>query len=549
MIPQNLSGKCLNVEDSATGSHFLNILPAILCGSKFAFQQRSSSRPVSLHRSFYLPKSHTVWKILLAILCFSALTACTVLGPNYQQPVTSVQSEWTMPELDTHTVGGNVTDDEFWASFSDPTLLDLLRHAQKNSLTLQSTALQVDAASETVSINAASLLPTVTATGSKNYSQPDAASKQKNQNKGSFTDQVLGQLSWELDFWGKYRRGEEADKATLESSKAALASALVSLKASVANAYINARIYANRIGVAEANLREQAESMRIAEARYRLGASSEMDWRQAQTQFTQTQSQIPVLRISLEQNQNALSVLLGETPDYFAKHYSASLAADLPTLPTVLPLGVPADLLRRRPDVRQAEFLAISQSARIGQAQAALYPSFSLNGSIGVQTMPDGRDLFSWDSRIINYGASFTFPLFNRGALLRKVKVQDITFQQAVLNYQNQVLTAQQNVEDALSSFSQGKAQLDALRQAYTAAKRSTDLSLRRYMGGLTDFTTVTNAQQSQLQTSDSLVQAQSGVLLAAISAYRSVGGGWTPSLADAPSTPIVDVSLKGVTP
>ena len=548
MIPQNLSGKCLNVEDSATGSHFLNILPAILCGSQFAFQQRSSSRPVSLHRSFYLPKSHTVWKILLAILCFSALTACTVLGPNYQQPVTSVQSEWTMPELDTHTVGGNVTDDEFWASFSDPTLLDLLRHAQKNSLTLQSTALQVDAASETVSINAASLLPTVTATGSKNYSQPDAASKQKNQNKGSFTDQVLGQLSWELDFWGKYRRGEEADKATLESSKAALASALVSLKASVANAYINARIYANRIGVAEANLREQAESMRIAEARYRLGASSEMDWRQAQTQFTQTQSQIPVLRISLEQNQNALSVLLGETPDYFAKHYSASLAADLPTLPTVLPLGVPADLLRRRPDVRQAEFLAISQSARIGQAQAALYPSFSLNGSIGVQTMPDGRDLFSWDSRIINYGASFTFPLFNRGALLRKVKVQDITFQQAVLNYQNQVLTAQQNVEDALSSFSQGKAQLDALRQAYTAAKRSTDLSLRRYMGGLTDFTTVTNAQQSQLQTSDSLVQAQSGVLLAAISAYRSVGGGWT-SLADAPSTPIVDVSLKGVTP
>ncbi|MCX7190250.1 MAG: efflux transporter outer membrane subunit, partial [Methylotenera sp.] len=389
MIPENLSEKCLNVEDSATDSNFLNILSAILRRSKFAFQQRSSSHPVSLQRRLYLPKSHRVWKILLAILCFSALTACTALGPNYQQPLTSVQSEWTMPELDTHAVGGNVTDDEFWASFSDPTLLDLLRHAEKNSLTLQSTALQVDAARETVRINAASLLPSVSATGSKNYNQPDAASKQKNQNKGSFTDQVLGQVSWELDFWGKYRRGEEADKASLESSKAALASSLVSLKASVANAYINARIYANRIGVAEANLREQAESMRIAEARYRLGASSEMDWRQAQTQFTQTQSQIPVLRISLEQNQNALSVLLGETPDYFAKHYSASLAADLPTLPTVLPLGVPADLLRRRPDVRQAEFLAISQSARIGQAQAALYPSFSLNGSIGVQTMPD----------------------------------------------------------------------------------------------------------------------------------------------------------------
>ncbi len=489
------------------------------------------------------------WKASLATLCIGALSACTTLGPDYQQPATSVQSGWTMPELDQQAIGGKVSDDEFWASFSDPTLVELLRDAQKNSLTLQSAALQVDGASETVSINAASLLPGVSATGSKNYNQPDAASKQKNKNEGSFTDQVLGQVSWEVDFWGKYRRAEQADRATLESSKAALASSAVSLKASVANAYVNARIYANRIVVAEANLREQAENMRIAEARYRLGSSSEMDWRQAQTQYAQTQSQIPALRSNLAQNQNALSVLLGQTPDYFAKHYSASLVAALPTIPAVLPLGVPSDLLRRRPDVRQAEFLAISQSARIGQAEAALYPSFSLSGSIGVQTMPDGRELFSWDSRSISYGAGFTFPLFDRGALIRKVKVQDITFQQAVLSYQNQVLTAQQNVEDALSSFFQGKEQLAALRRADTAAKRSTELSLRRYKSGLTDFTTVTNAQQSQLQTSDSLVQAQSGVLLAAISAYRSVGGGWSPSDADSPPNPIAHVSPEVVTP
>ena len=258
------------------------------------------------------------WPTLLATLCISALAACTTLGPDYQRAATSVQSGWSMPEL-ANTASGKVTDDEFWASFSDPTLLELLRHAQKKSLTLQSAALQVDAASETVRINAASLLPSVSATGSRNYNQPDNASKQKNINAGLFTDQVLGQLSWEIDFWGKYRRGEQADKASLEASKAALESSLVSLKASVANAYINARIYANRIVVAAANLREQAENLRIAEARYRLGSNSEMDWRQAQTQLAQTQAQIPVLRASLEQNQNALSVLLGETPDYFAK--------------------------------------------------------------------------------------------------------------------------------------------------------------------------------------------------------------------------------------
>jgi len=474
--------------------------------------------------------------------------ACTTLGPDYQQPATSLQPSWTIPESAQSSAGSNVSDDEFWASFNDKTLLELLRHAQRKSLTLKSAALQVDAARETIRINAAPHLPSVTATGSRNFNQPDAASKQRGINDGSFTDQFLGQISWELDFWGKYRRGEQADQASLESSKAALESSLVSLKASVANAYINARIYANRIEVANANLREQAENMRIAEARYRLGANSEMDWRQAQTQFAQTQSQIPALRSSLEQSQNALSVLIGETPDYFAKHYSSSLAADLPKIPAVLPLGVPADLLRRRPDVRQAEFIAISQSARIGQAEAALYPSFSLSGSIGFQTMPDGRDLFSWDSRTVSYGAGFSFPLFDRGALLRKVKIQDISFQQAVLAYQNQVLTAQQNVEDALSSFFNSKAQLEALARANTAAKRSTDLSLRRYLSGLTDFTTVITAQQSQLQTSDSLVQAQSSVLLAAISAYRSLGGGWTPA-ADTTMNPTARVLQNSTKP
>jgi NodT family efflux transporter outer membrane factor (OMF) lipoprotein len=492
------------------------------------------------------------WRILKrlpATLSLGILAACTTLGPDYQQPVTSVQATWTVPESTQYSASGQVSDDEFWAGFNDKTLLELLRHAQSKSPTLKSAALQVDAARETIRINAAPQLPSVTATGSRNYTQPDTTSKQRGVNDGSFTDQFLGQISWELDFWGKYRRGEQADQASLESSKAALESSLVSLKASVANAYVNARIYANRIDVANANLREQAENMRIAEARYRLGASSEIDWRQAQTQFEQTQSQIPALRSSLEQNQNALSVLIGETPDYFAKHYGASLAADLPKIPAVLPLGVPADLLRRRPDVRQAEFTAISQSARIGQAEAALYPSFSLSGSIGFQTMPDGRDLFSWDSRTINYGAGFSFPLFDRGALLRKVKVQDINFQQAILAYQNQVLTAQQNVEDALSSFFNSKAQLDALGRAYTAAKRSTDLSLRRYLNGLTDFTTVTNAQQSQLQTSDSLVQAQSSVLLAAISAYRSVGGGWTPPTPTATLNPTAHVSQDSAIP
>jgi outer membrane protein TolC len=203
------------------------------------------------------------------------------------------------------------------------------------------------------------------------------------------------------------------------------------------------------------------------------------------------------------------------------------VGSGMPSVPEGVPLGVPADLLRRRPDVMQAQYAAAAQSARIGVASSALYPSFTLNGAIGYSGMNGTSNLFNWDNRAIAYGLEFNLPIFDRGRISEQVKVQDSLFRQSVLAYQNQVLKAQQEVDDALSAMSGNARQLSNLQQADKAAARTSSLAQLRYRAGQVDYTTVTSAVQAHLQTSDAVVQIEGGVLLACISAYRALGGGW----------------------
>ncbi len=450
-----------------------------------------------------------------------------MVGPDFVRPDAKVQSQWTPADGKSAITPQAASADTFWAGFGDQLLPKLLQLAVERSPTLASTAETVIQAQQILRSDQGNSLPVISLNPSSNYSQPDIASRLKGKQGDSVTTQVLGQLSWEVDLWGKWRRLLEADRANVLMSQAMLAAARVSLEASVASAYCNIRVFERRIAVANANLVQQAENMRIAGVRYRLGATSELDLRQAQTQYEQTKSQIPGLRNSLAQYQHALSVLLGETPDYFARTFAAGTA--LPDAPGVLPLGAPRDLLRRRPDVLQAEFAAAAQSAHIGQSEAALYPSFTLSGAIGYSRVTGGGPLFSWDNRSLSYGAGINLPIFDRGRLLAQVKVQDSLFKQSVLAYQNQVLKAQQDVEDALAAIETGNSQLAALQRADSAAARTSALALLQYRSGQTDYTTVSSAEQAHLQTSDTVVQVQGGVLQAYISAYRALGGGWDP--------------------
>lgn len=466
---------------------------------------------------------------LASMVLLLASEGCTTLGPDYRRPATPLQAAWLVDGAAPGTRdGGGMLDGEFWREFHDPLLLSLQAKAIARSPTLASTAQQMVQAEEQLRITETAALPLVSLSGSDNYNQPDAASRLEGKNEGSTTLQLLGQLSWEIDFWGKQRRAAEADRASLAGARAALAAARVSLEASVASAYCNVRLLQMRIKVAVANLAQQAENMRIAEARYRLGATSELDLRQAQTQYEQTRSQLPALRSTLAQYQHALSVLAGEPPDYFGQTEPTTPAtAALPAVPDALPLGAPRDLLRRRPDVLQAELAAAAQSARIGQTEAALYPSFTLSGTFGFATTNGVDDLFRWNSRSLSRGLGFSFPLFERDQLKAQVAVRDSQFTQAVLGYQNQVLKAQQEVADALTAIDFGRLQIDSLQRGDRAAGRSADLALVRYRSGQTDYTTVSSAEQARLQTADALAQARGALLLSYISAYRALGGGW----------------------
>ncbi len=342
-------------------------------------------------------------------------------------------------------------------------------------------------------------------------------------------DQVLFSSSWEIDFWGKYRRGIESDRAAYFSTVASYDDALVTLIADVASSYVNIRTLQERIRVAERNAETQKQTYDVAEAQFKSGETDELDMRQAQTVLGQTEAQIPHLQNTLNQTKNGLAVLLGVTPDEVDRLLGG--VRDIPVASGTVAAGIPRDLLRRRPDVRAAGLSAAAQSALIGVARANMYPALSLSGVFGFSSNNERHNslagMFSWQSKAVQAGASFMWPVFNYGRLVNQVRVQDAQFQQAILNYQNTVLTAQEEVENGLSAFHTELQALSSLTAAADSAHRSTELSLIHYRSGETTYTTVLSTQQAQLSVDDSVASSRGNVALGLISIYRALGGGW----------------------
>lgn len=479
-----------------------------------------------------------------------------MVGPNFSTPKSKVENAW----VESGATSGrpqSVSDLLWWKGFRDPVLNQLIEIAYQNNPTLQMAGVKILRARAELNGAIGNLfpqqqgvsggvdyyyLPPQDGGNSLSQFQPgtplgQALSQQlSNNNSGSgmqlgpnlFTNQLLFSASWEIDFWGKYRRQVQADKATFLSSVAAYDNALVSLIGDVANSYVNIRTTQAQIRVNEENVIVQKESLRIARDRFEAGQTSQLDVEQAQTELSQTQAQVPGLMNTLRQAKNGLAVQLGVPPDAVDRLLKPGR---LPSPPQKIAAGIPRDLLRRRPDVRQAGLEAASQSAKIGVQVANLLPAFSLNGTFGYSSNNAGNnslaEIFNWQNSIVQSAGSFTMPIFNYGRLINKVRVQDANFQEAVLNYQNVVLTAQKEVENGLSAFKYGKQSVGYLETAVASARKSTELSIDRYKAGQTDFTTVLNALQQQLSVENSLVGAQGDVMLGLVSAYRALGGGW----------------------
>jgi NodT family efflux transporter outer membrane factor (OMF) lipoprotein len=465
-----------------------------------------------------------------ALVPLGALVSCTV-GPDYKTPQAKMEVEWT---------GGNPAsveatrtfDEYWWKSLNDPVLDRLIEVASTNNLSLQIAGVRILQSRAQLNKSIGNLFPQQQGvSGSLDYQERNgpAFSSVPGLTPNFTSDQVLFAATWEIDVWGKFRRGIESDRAEFVGTVASYDDALVTLIADVAATYVNIRTAEQRVRVAVANIAVLNESLRVATARYQAGETSERDVLQASTVLSQTQAEIPSLENSAQQSKNALAVLLGETPDRVDGYLDGGNG--IPAAPPSVMVGIPRDLLRRRPDIREAGLAAASQSALIGVARAQMYPAFSLNGAFGFSSNDEGdnslADMFSWESRAVKAGASFFFPVFNYGRLVNQVRVQDANFQQAILNYQNTVLTAQQEVENGLSSFSTAQTTLTNLQAAAGSAGRSTDLSMAQYKAGETDYTTVLSSEQSQLSIDDSLVVAQGNVVQGLISVYRALGGGW----------------------
>lgn len=468
---------------------------------------------------------------LVPLLCGAALLASCVVGPDYATPGAKVSEKWLPnPAAADRTYGAAETF--WWRSFADPVLDRLIETACSNNLSLQIAGVRVLEARARLNKSVGSLFPQQQAVSAQaGYSRLNngLVSRIPGVDPDYQTAQVLFGATWEPDFWGKYRRGIESDRASFLGSLAAYDDALVTLIADVGSTYVNLRTLEERARVAARNAERQRESLRIAAAQFKAGATNERDVQQATAQLAQTEAQIPLLEEAMSQARAALALLLGETPDRIGGVIEGP--GPIPVAPADIAAGIPRDLLRRRPDVRSAGLAAASKSALIGVAKAGLYPSFSLSGEFGVSGNNQGGnslgDMFTWESRTVNAGAGFLFPIFNYGRLVNQVRVQDAQFQQAVLNYQQTVLKAQQEVESALATFEAQRRAVRLLEGAAAAARRSTELTMIQYKAGQADYTTVLTAEQAQLAAEDALAGAQGSVALGAVSVYRALGGGW----------------------
>jgi NodT family efflux transporter outer membrane factor (OMF) lipoprotein len=284
--------------------------------------------------------------------------------------------------------------------------------------------------------------------------------------------------------------------------------------------------------LARENVLLQTESLRIAQIRFDNGATSNLDVQQAKSNLASTQASIPALTSSLFQALNGLAVLMGKPPGQLKLNFA--LDSGIPVAPALIATGIPSELLRRRPDVRSAEFLAASQSALIGVAEGDLYPRFALFGSIGVQSSDTGSseagDLFDSDSVFYSAGPTFSWNIFNYGQIRNNVRIQDARYQQTLVNYQDTVLRAYQETEDAMIGFLQAQIEAGFREQSAVAAQRATELANIQYREGSTDFQRVIDSERTLVAQQDAWTTARGDIALNLIALYKALGGGWSPA-------------------
>jgi NodT family efflux transporter outer membrane factor (OMF) lipoprotein len=455
------------------------------------------------------------------------------VGPNYQPPPAAVAPDW----LDAADKRLRRDDDDlsrWWTVFNDGTLNSLIFDTYRQNLSLRQAGDRVLQARAQLGIATGNLFPqSQTLNGS--FTQTALSGQDANVTfstaSGIMTlrqhypqwNLPIGAASWELDFWGRFRRAVEAKSASLDASVAGYQDVLVTLLGDTAASYVAIRTIQKQIEYTRKNVDLQRETLKIVEARFNAGTVTGVDLHQARSTLAQTAAQIPELEIALQQTQNHMCTLLGVPPeDLLAKLGKAAI----PTAPPEVGVGIPAELLRRRPDVRRAERLAAAQSAQIGIAETDFYPAVAISGTIGYSAQ-QFKDLWGPSAFTGTVGPSFQWNILNYGRILNNVRLQAAKFEEAVAAYQETVLKANQEVEDGLATFLKAQQRARFLSVSADEALEAVKLALVQYEKGTVDFTRVTQLQLTLVLQQNDLAQAQGEIARGLIQVYKALGGGW----------------------
>jgi multidrug efflux system outer membrane protein len=460
--------------------------------------------------------------LLLSIALIGFVPVGCKVGPDYKPPQTSAPASWVSVTNATATAGSVATEapaalTAWWTNFSDPGLVSLIDEGFRTNLDLKIAEASLRAARASRGIVAGSLWPTLAGTGSYIRGANGAA-------PAGDTFATGLDAAWELDVFGGNRRNVESANATIVAQQENLHDVRVTLSAEIALDYIQLRSYQEQIAIAQDNLKSEERTAELTRKKLAAGFVSALDVANAEAQVATTASAIPVLEISATQTIYALSVLLARAPGDLLEQLSTP--RPVPLTPPQVPVGLPSDLLRRRPDIREAEAQLHAATAQIGVAKADYFPQFSLTGNINYQS-DLVRTLFAGSSRLWGVGPSVTWNIFQGGAISANVRLQRELTTEAYLTYRKTILTALQEVENALVAFAKEWDHRQALNEAVVQNRRAVDLSNQLYAQGTIDFLTVLDAERSLYASQTALSQSKESISTDLVALYKALGGGW----------------------
>jgi NodT family efflux transporter outer membrane factor (OMF) lipoprotein len=468
------------------------------------------------------------------LLLLTSLTiwagGCAV-GPNYQKPAVSAPAHWGEP-----LAGGETNHDasvaDWWKNFHDPELDSLISRAAQSNLDLKIAQSRVREARAEYGIAVGNLLPTVDASGS--YARQRESQNQPLVGPGDHLPPGIPfennfyqsgfDASWEIDVFGGTRRAVESAKAQVAAAEFGQRDVLITLLGEVARNYVEARGYQRRLEIARDNIRAQEQSLAITQNRFTNGLTSDLDVQQAATLLATTRANVPTLETALQASIHRLGVLLGQPPE--ALQTELSSVAPIPTAPPAVPVGLPSELLLRRPDVAQAERQLAAATANIGVAKADLFPKFYLTGVAGFESV-SASDWFDGGSRFWSAGPTVQWNIFDAGRIRANIKIQNARQEQALAKYEQTALSAFEDVENALVAYAKEQVRRRSLEDAVKSSQESLRLANQLYANGLSNFINVLDAERSLYQAQDALVQSERTVSTDLISLYKSLGGGW----------------------